>query len=365
MGWAITAAIFEADTCEICWAAAGLARGPAPPPTRRPNVRAVAVHAISECREAFTLTVSARSGGGMRPEAPNWAHQVTREPLANLLRPTAPAHMGDYPQLFWSSVRRRVRVGVDPTMTFSDAYRALRSAQKSNRGAPGYSRWVNRPAGRALAAGAYVRRMTPNQVTALSAVATYTAIAILAVAKPTWSLSLVVALLLLLGYALDSADGQLARLTNAGRPSGEWLDHVIDMGKLCLLHSAVAYSWVHWGATGIDMGDPRVLIPLAFLGISVVGFFGWLLSDLLIRIARAQGSPASAPVPQAAGEPASVLRSLLRLPSDYGLLALTFAWFATPVFFVTITMLMVANATILALALPVWFRYVRAIEGAR
>lgn len=248
-------------------------------------------------------------------------------------------------------------------MTVRQAYRSLRNAQKSNRGAPAYSRWINRPVGRVVASTAYRAGLTPNQVTALSAAFTYSAIGLLGIAAPSSATSLAVALMLLMGYALDSADGQLARLTNMGRPSGEWLDHVIDMGKLCLLNGAVALSWVRWGVSGWEVPAWGISIPLLFLTVSVVAFFGWLLADLLIRIGHAESSSGEdRALPRSGPPPAPVLRSLLRTPSDYGLLALTFAWFATPLFFVTFTLLFVANAVILLAAVPVWFRQVRASE---
>jgi phosphatidylglycerophosphate synthase len=258
-------------------------------------------------------------------------------------------------------------------LSFAEAYSTLLGAQKSARGAPAYSRWVNRPAGRVLAAASYRAGLVPNQVTALSALITYSGIAVLAFVEPGVATALLVGLLLLLGYALDSADGQLARLTRLGSPSGEWLDHVIDMGKICLLHGAVAISWVRWGVPGVDAGAWAVGVPVLFLAVSVVSFFGWLLSDLLIRIGRARrqgqvpsspGAPISAAPASATTPPAApALRSVLRLPGDYGLLALTFSWFVAPLFAVTYTLLLAANALILLAALPVWFRQVRAIEG--
>lgn len=252
-------------------------------------------------------------------------------------------------------------------MSFGDALASLSTAQKSGRGAPAYSRWVNRPAGRLLAAAAYRMGLSPNHVTAVSAVFTYSAILLLVMVPPSRAASAVVASALLIGYALDSADGQLARLTRMGRPSGEWLDHVIDMGKICLLHGAVAISWFRWGVPGLDAGVWAVAIPVLFLTVSVVGFFGWLLSDLLVRIAQAgqkaelkdRAVQASAPPPSA-----PVFRSLLRLPGDYGLLALSFAWFASSLFPATYFLLLVANAVILLAALPVWFLQVRAREAS-
>ena len=87
----------------------------------------------------------------------------------------------------------------------------LAAAQKSSRGAPAYSRFVNRPLGRSLAAGAFVLGRTPNQVTAVSAAFSAVAIGVLAVVRPTWVTGVVVSLALVVGYAFAAADGQLAR----------------------------------------------------------------------------------------------------------------------------------------------------------
>ncbi len=248
-------------------------------------------------------------------------------------------------------------------LSFVDAHRTLRGAQKPNYGAPAYSRWVNRPLGRVLAATAYRLGLSPNHVTAISAVFSYAGIAVVALVEPSAPISALIAVLLLVGYALDSADGQLARLTSGGRPSGEWLDHVIDMGKLCLLHGAIAISWIRWGVPGFEVDAAwGVAVPVLFLTVTIVGFFAWLLSDLLVRNLRAGKPPKpTAPTPSREGR-APVMRSLLRLPGDYGLLALTFVWFSTMVFAVSYVLLLVANAAILLLALPVWFGQVRTVE---
>ena len=54
--------------------------------------------------------------------------------------------------------------------------------------------------------------LTPNMVTAISAFFSFAAIAFLALVQPSVWLGLAVCLGLVLGYAFDSADGQLARL---------------------------------------------------------------------------------------------------------------------------------------------------------
>src|SRR6476661_4053456 len=119
----------------------------------------------------------------------------------------------------------------------------LAAAQKSNRGAGGYSRWINRPLGRQLAATAYRAGLTPNQVTLISAAFSYAAIAAIALATMNVLAGVLIGIGLVVGYALDSADGQLARLRGGGSAVGEWLDHVVDAAKVTSLHLAIAVAW--------------------------------------------------------------------------------------------------------------------------
>lgn len=84
--------------------------------------------------------------------------------------------------------------------------------------------------------------MTPNQVTLVSAAFTFASITAIALAGPTWALGVLVWAGLVVGFAFDSADGQLARLTGRGGPDGEWLDHVVDCAKMVLVHTAVLIS---------------------------------------------------------------------------------------------------------------------------
>ena len=116
--------------------------------------------------------------------------------------------------------------------TFTSSLEELRSAQKGRKGAPPYSLFVNRPLGRVFAAAANVLGLRPNQVTMISACFTFAAIALLAIGPATWWVGVLVAVGLVLGYALDSADGQLARLQGGGSLTGEWLDHMIDSVKV-------------------------------------------------------------------------------------------------------------------------------------
>ena len=129
--------------------------------------------------------------------------------------------------------------------TVSTALDALAGAQKPPHGTPAYSRFVNRPLGRRLAACAAAWCWSANVVSALSAACSLLAIAVLVGAGSSILTGLVVAVLLVFGYALDSSDGQVARVTGTGSLLGEWLDHMIDATKVASLHAAVCWSALH------------------------------------------------------------------------------------------------------------------------
>ena len=218
------------------------------------------------------------------------------------------------------------------TEGFGAAHARLRAAQKSSKGAPAYSVYINRPLGRIFAAAAHQVGLTPNQVTYVSAAFSFTGIVLLALLRPTWLTGVLVCLALVLGYALDAADGQLARLRGGGSTVGEWLDHMIDSAKISSLHLA----WL--------------LVPLVFAVVGAVHFFGMILVDQLQRIAVARsGRPAP---PKAVGSP---LSALLKLPTDYGVLCLVFALLGAPaVFFAAYTLLAVASTGYLLLVVRKW-----------
>ena len=91
---------------------------------------------------------------------------------------------------------------------FGEVLARLAAAQKRRApGSPAYSIYVNRPVGRRLAAAAYLAGLTPNAVTAISAAFTFSAIAVIALAPPTPLTGAGIGLLLIIGYALDAADG--------------------------------------------------------------------------------------------------------------------------------------------------------------
>ena len=205
---------------------------------------------------------------------------------------------------------------------FTYARSRLAGAQKSTASVPAYLRFVNRRAGGLLAAAGYALRLTPTQVTLLSSIASFCGIAVLILHRSSVPAGIAVSLLLLLGYALDSADGQLARVRGGGSKAGEWLDHVADVAKISSLHSAVAIAVLRY----FDLGSLLYLaVPVIFLVANVTQFFGMMLRDKL-TVTAGPGSVKAGAGPtlgKAAGSP-SLLVAWLLLPLDHGTLALAF-----------------------------------------
>src|ERR1700710_1334753 len=146
-----------------------------------------------------------------------------------------------------------------PAGGLGDTLRRLGAAQKGAKGAPAYSRFVNRKLGRLLAALAFHARLTPNIVTGINAAFTATAIVLIALVRPSWPMGIAVTACLVVGYAFDAADGQLARLRGGGSPAGEWLDHMVDATKTSSLHLAVLINLYRFET--VNRG-PWLLVPM-------------------------------------------------------------------------------------------------------
>lgn len=235
--------------------------------------------------------------------------------------------------------------------TFAEGLTALRSAQKPSRGTAAYSRNINRPAGRVVAAAVNTIGMTPNQASTISAICSFTAIALIAVAKPTVMGGIVIAILLAGGYVLDSVDGQLARLSGSGSVSGEWLDHTIDCFKTTTLHLAVLISWYRFAW---NEHDAWLLVPIGFTVVAVVTYFGLMLMPTLRR-----------PTPHVETVPTAEhpLRQYALLPMDYGVHCWLFVLLGFPTIFGWVyTAVFVCCALALAAALRKWWRELRVID---
>ena len=238
--------------------------------------------------------------------------------------------------------------------SYRDVLKRLGTAQKGRaRGAPAYSVYVNRRIGRYLAALAYRIGLSPNQVTAVSAAFTATGIALIALMTPSVPGGILVWLLLALGYAWDSADGQVARLGGGGSVAGEWLDHFVDSGKVIGLHLAVLISLYRF-----DTHGPYLLVPLGFALVNGMTFFAMILNDLL---RGARGLPSSAA--RAGG---STLRSLILLPTDFGVVCMVFVVRDfTLTFQVVYGLLFLAAALFLLAASVKWFREMQQVGPVR
>jgi phosphatidylglycerophosphate synthase len=207
------------------------------------------------------------------------------------------------------------------------AVESLARAQKPGGGVPAYMRWVNRPLGRRVAAAGYVAGMRPNDMTLLSASCSLAGMAVLLFAGFSWPAGFVIALLFVAAFACDSADGQLARLSNRAGPAGEWLDHVVDAVRTPAVHVAVGISaWQYWG-----LGWQAVVA----LAMSVVASGQFMSQMLAEQLQRHQGG-----LPRRGGD----RQSFVLLPTDPGVWALSFVLWGSPaVFAVAYSLLAVLN----------------------
>lgn len=229
-------------------------------------------------------------------------------------------------------------------ITFRSAVAELRAHQKPGYGVPAYLRWVNRGLGRTAAALGAVVGMSPSAMTLLSGLVSAAGLAVLVLAPMSWWTSGGAAALLLLGYALDSADGQLARLTGRSSVAGEWLDHVVDAVRLPAVHLAIAVATLRIAA-------PAWLpaVALAFAALASAWFFAQTLAEKLGVAAPAR--PTEAPA----------WLSFVKLPYDTGFLYLLVPLLALPLAFtVAYTALFLFTAGVAVLSMR---RKYRALAG--
>ncbi|NJP99652.1 CDP-alcohol phosphatidyltransferase family protein [Streptomyces sp. PLAI1-29] len=240
----------------------------------------------------------------------------------------------------------------------------MRGAQKAAKGVSLYSRHINRPAGRVLAAAAYRAGLTPNQVTLVSAAFSFAGVAAIAVLPPSWALAAAVWAALVVGFALDSADGQLARLRRESSAAGEWLDHVVDAAKITALHAAVLVSFHRF----FELPGPGwLLVPLGFQLAAVLIFTGGLLADKLRpKVPAARPGPGEPPAGPAPSAPPSRLRAVALLPVDYGVFCAVFLLLGSETVFLTgYTVLFAAHALFLVAFMAKWFRELRVPSAIR
>lgn len=99
---------------------------------------------------------------------------------------------------------------------------------------------VSRPAGAVLAFGASRLRLTPNLVSALALLVTSFGALLYFLLPINLVSAIALVVVFQLGYALDCADGQLARATGRTSAFGEWLDVMLDMVSAVTIPAAMA-----------------------------------------------------------------------------------------------------------------------------
>lgn len=230
---------------------------------------------------------------------------------------------------------------VQPPKGFRETLGQLNAAQKSGAGVPAYTRWVNRRVARFLAAAAVKVGLGPNGVTALSASVSVLGMVLMLVCPPSLLLGLGVALLFALGYALDSADGQVARVMGASSPAGEWLDHVVDAMRTPAQHLTILIGFIKFSEAFPVAGWQLWWLPVAFTILITGHFMSQILAEQL-RKNRGTAAPGSG----------GTLRSFVNLHMDAGTFCWIFVFWGTGWGFIMVYgLLFVANAATVLLSM--------------
>jgi|LSQX01.2.fsa_nt_gb phosphatidylglycerophosphate synthase len=191
---------------------------------------------------------------------------------------------------------------------FKANYENLGSLQKGSRGTPAYTRYINRWFGKVLASLLGCFNVSPNAVSLISGLLTILGfIGFLLFKETTFITSILLVFLLLFAYALDSADGQLARLLKKQSKKGEWLDHTLDAIKIPFGHGVAILFIVQ----KTNPADVLIIIYFFLLSLSSARFFSNILKTKLIdyKSKRVKDNKPNE----------DLLRSLLLLPGDYAL----------------------------------------------
>lgn len=228
-------------------------------------------------------------------------------------------------------------------------YRAeLDAAQKPGNGVPAYTRWVNRRGARLVAALSAASGLTPNNVSALSFGLSVAGMIVLVACPPAAWVGVPVAVLLALGYLLDSADGQVSRVTHAASRTGEWIDHVADAFRSPAIHLTLAVTTV--------LHTDRLwfaLVAVVYAWVTSGQFLSQILAEQFVRAAGRR---------QTRG---GTLRSFVLLPTDPGTLCWSFLLYGLGAPFLVVYSALAAIALAhSALSLTRRYRDLRALDAA-
>jgi phosphatidylglycerophosphate synthase len=194
--------------------------------------------------------------------------------------------------------------------SYLNSWNKLSRAQKRSDVALPYTLWINRPIGRFFAVIAHKLSLTPNFVSFISLLFSVIGFLYLILIQDKEIIPTIFGVsILLFAYALDSADGQLARLTNIKGPSGEWLDHTADSIKTPMFHLSV-FLVIYQIEGGLNLQ-----VMIFFLMISAFASGKFFSSEIKEKMManREKVNPGG-----------GYIRSFLLAPFDYGFLCFIF-----------------------------------------
>jgi len=210
---------------------------------------------------------------------------------------------------------------------FKANYENLRDLQKGSKGTPAYTRYINRWFGKVFASFLGCFKVSPNAISLTSGLLTIIAfVSFLLFKEITFLTSFLLVILLLFAYALDSADGQLARLLKKQSKKGEWLDHTLDAIKIPFGHGVAIILIVQ----KTDFEGFLLIFYLFLLSLASARFFSNILKTKLIDY---KSKPEKKDNPRI-----DLLRSILLLSGDYAVFISFFTLTFNPkLFFITYT----------------------------
>ncbi|MEX0884944.1 MAG: CDP-alcohol phosphatidyltransferase family protein [Phycisphaeraceae bacterium] len=132
------------------------------------------------------------------------------------------------------------RIAETPAPQAPSAWHALVTASRKG-GGPLYTYYINRSVAIPFTFMFWRLGLAPNHVSIISSLVTHAGLALLVLAPMSLPLVVGVWALLALGFALDSCDGQLARVSGQRSQFGAWLDHSLDMVKMLTVQMVLGY----------------------------------------------------------------------------------------------------------------------------
>ena len=188
---------------------------------------------------------------------------------------------------------------------------------RANRGGGLFSEAVSQRLGSRIAVFAHKRRLAPTVLTVANlGLGCLVSAAVVAAAEPVaagrvwaWPVGLLALIGWQLAYALDCADGQLARVTGQSSPAGGRVDVLCDVAAQIALVAAVAAPLRGGGAGGPPPAEAQIPATPAWL---LAAFAGTWMVNLVTSVM--QSGPQGASMVNSTSLPVRVVK-LIR---DYG-----------------------------------------------